>query len=72
MEELLQSEPRNTLEAILLKYIFYLIVLLFYVKMKSTDELIRMGTIEKKVIIHYLNTLSPYFLQILDTYSIPE
>jgi hypothetical protein len=40
--------PRNTLEAILLKYLFYLIVLLFYVKMKSTVELIRMGTIEKK------------------------
>jgi hypothetical protein len=48
MEELLQSVPRNTLEAILLKYLFYLIVLLFYVKMKSTAELIRMGTIEKK------------------------
>jgi len=66
MEELLRSVPRNPLEAILL------LLLLFYVKMKSTVKLIWMGTIEKKVIIFYLNTVSPYFLQILDTYSIPE
>ncbi len=31
-----------------IKNLFYLIVMLFYVKMKSTVELIWMGTIEKK------------------------